>query len=48
MLYPIKENLWQNKTCNLGLTFVKAFSDLLVSHHGSVIVHDRHGNMEVL
>jgi hypothetical protein len=41
MLYPIKGNLWQNKT-----TFVKACSDLLASHQGSVIVLGLHGNME--
>jgi hypothetical protein len=38
MLYPIGENLWQSKTYDLELTFVKACSDLLASHHGSVIV----------
>jgi hypothetical protein len=32
---------------DLGLTFVKACSDLLTSHHGSVIVFGRHDNMEV-
>jgi hypothetical protein len=26
------DNLWQNKTYNVGLTFVKACSDLLTSH----------------
>jgi bisphosphoglycerate-independent phosphoglycerate mutase (AlkP superfamily) len=30
------------------LTFVKTCSDLLASHHGSVIVLGQHGNMEVL
>jgi DNA integrity scanning protein DisA with diadenylate cyclase activity len=46
-LYPTRGNLWQSKTYDLGLTFVKACSDLLASHHGSVIVLGRHGNMEV-
>jgi hypothetical protein len=46
-LYPTRGNLWQNKTCNLELTFVKACSDLLASHHRSVIVLGRHGKMEV-
>jgi hypothetical protein len=46
-LYQTRGNLWQSKTCDLGLTFVKACSDLLASHHGSVIVPGRHGNMEV-
>jgi hypothetical protein len=47
MLYPIRGNLWQSKTYNLELTFVKACSDLLASHHSSVIVFHEHGNMEV-
>jgi hypothetical protein len=47
-LYPTRRNLWQSKTCNLGLTFVKACSDLLATHHESVIVLGRHDNMEVL
>jgi hypothetical protein len=46
LLYPIRGNLWQSKTYDLGLTFVKACSDLLASHHGSVIVLSQHGNME--
>jgi hypothetical protein len=46
-LYPTRGNLWQSKTYDLGLTFVKACSDLLASHHGSVIVLGQHGNMEV-
>jgi hypothetical protein len=32
---------------HLYLIFVKACSDLLASHHGSVIVLHEHGNMEV-
>jgi hypothetical protein len=48
LLYPIRGNLWQSKTYDLGLTFLKACSDILASHHGSVIVLGRHGNMEVL
>jgi hypothetical protein len=48
LLYPIGGNLWQSKTYDLGLTFIKACSDLLASHHKSVIVLGRHGNMEVL
>jgi hypothetical protein len=47
-LYPTRGNLWQSKTYDLGLTFVKACRDLLASHHGSVIVLGRHGNMEAL
>jgi hypothetical protein len=47
LLYPTRGNLWQSKTYDLGLTFVKACSDFLASHHGSVIVLGRHGNMEV-
>jgi hypothetical protein len=47
-LYPTRGNLWQSKTYDLGLTFVKACSDLLASHNGSVIVLGRHGIMEVL
>jgi hypothetical protein len=47
MLYPIRGNLWQSKTYDLRLTFVKACSDLLISHHGCMIVLGRHGNMEV-
>jgi hypothetical protein len=47
LLYPTRGNLRQSKTCNLGLTFMKASSDLLASHHGSVIMLGRHGNMEV-
>jgi hypothetical protein len=31
-LYPTRENLWQSKTYDLGLTFVKAYSDLWVIH----------------
>jgi hypothetical protein len=46
-LYRTRGNIWQNKTCNLELTFIKACSDLLTSHHRSVIVLGRHGNMEV-
>jgi hypothetical protein len=46
-LYPTRGNLWQGKTYDLGLTFVKACSDLLASCHVSVIVLGRHGNMEV-
>jgi hypothetical protein len=41
------ETYGRSKTYDLGLTFVKTCSDLLPSHHGSVIVLDRHGNMEV-
>jgi hypothetical protein len=48
LLYPTRGNLWQSKTCDLGLTFVKACSDLLASHHWSVIMLGWHGNMEVL
>jgi hypothetical protein len=36
------------KIYDLGLTFVKACSDLPASHHGSVIVLGRYGIMEVL
>jgi hypothetical protein len=32
MLYPIWGNLWQNKTYDLELTFVKACSDLWAIH----------------
>jgi hypothetical protein len=46
-LYATRANLWQSKTYDLGLTFVKACSDLH-SHHESVIVLGQHGNMEVL
>jgi hypothetical protein len=46
-LYPTRGNIWLNKTCNLELTFVQACSDILASHHGSVIVLGRHGNMKV-
>jgi uncharacterized protein with LGFP repeats len=46
--YPTRGNLWQNKTYDLVLTFVKACSDLLASHHESVIVLGRHVIMEVL
>jgi hypothetical protein len=46
-LYLTRGNLWQSKTYDLGLTFVKAYSDLLTSHHRSVIVLGRHRNMEV-
>jgi hypothetical protein len=46
-LYPTRGNLWQSKIYDLVLTFVKACSDLLAPHHGSVIVLGRHGNMEV-
>jgi hypothetical protein len=46
-LYPTRENLWQNKTNDLVLIFVKACSDLLPSHHRSVIVLGRHGNIDV-
>jgi hypothetical protein len=46
LLYPARGNLWQSKTYDLVLTFVKACSDLLASHHGSVIVLRWHGNME--
>jgi hypothetical protein len=45
--YPILGNLWQSKIYDVGLTFVKTCNDLLASHHGSVIVLGRHGNMEV-
>jgi hypothetical protein len=45
--YPTRGNLWQSKTYNLGLTFVKACSDLLASHHESVIVLGWQGMMEV-
>jgi hypothetical protein len=48
LLYPTRGNLWQSKTYDLELTFVKACSDLLTSHHGSVVVLGRHGKMEVL
>jgi hypothetical protein len=48
LLYPTRRNLWQSKAYDLGLTFVKACSDLLASHHGSVTVLGQHGNMEVL
>jgi hypothetical protein len=46
-LYTTRGNIWQGKTYDLGLTFVNACSDLLASHHGSVIVLGWHGNMEV-
>jgi hypothetical protein len=46
-LYPTRGNLWQSKTYDLGLIIVKPCSDLLASHHRSVIVLGRHGNMEV-
>jgi hypothetical protein len=39
--YPISGNLWQSKTYDPGLTFVKACSDLLASHDGSVIMLSR-------
>jgi hypothetical protein len=45
--YPTRGNLWQSKTYDLVLTFVKACSDLLASHHRSVIVVGWHSNMEV-
>jgi hypothetical protein len=32
MLYQIRGNLWQSKTYELGLTFVKACSDLCAIH----------------
>jgi hypothetical protein len=32
MLYQIRGNLWQSKTYELGLTFVKAGSDLCAIH----------------
>jgi hypothetical protein len=48
LLYPIGGNLWQNTTYDLGLTIVMTCSDLLASHHGSVIVLGWHGNMVVL
>jgi hypothetical protein len=32
LLYPTRGNLWQSKTYELGLTFVKACSDLWVIH----------------
>jgi hypothetical protein len=38
LLYPIRRNLWQSKTYDLELTFVKTCSNFLASHHGSVIV----------
>jgi hypothetical protein len=47
LLYSILGNLWQSKAYDLGLTIVKECSDLLASHHKSVIVLGRHGNMEV-
>jgi hypothetical protein len=47
LLYTIRGNLRQSKIYDLGLTIVKACSDLLASHHRSVIVLDRHGNVEV-
>jgi hypothetical protein len=47
VLYLTRGNIWQSKTYDLGLTFVKTCSDLLASHHGSVIVLGRHGNIEV-
>jgi hypothetical protein len=31
-LYPTSGNLWQSKTYDLGLTFVKACSDLSAIH----------------
>jgi hypothetical protein len=48
LLYPTRGNLWQSKIYDLGLTFVKACSDLLASHHGCMIVLSQHGMMEVL
>jgi hypothetical protein len=36
VLYPIRGNLWQSKTYDLELTFVKAFSDLWAIHKGMV------------
>jgi hypothetical protein len=35
-LYPTRGNLWQSKTYELGLTFVKACSDLWAITKGSV------------
>jgi hypothetical protein len=32
MLYRTRGNLWQRKTYDMGLTFVKACSDLWVIH----------------
>jgi hypothetical protein len=32
MLYPTRGNLWQSKIYNLGLTFIKACSDLWAIH----------------
>jgi hypothetical protein len=32
MLYPIRGNLWQSKTYDLELTFVRACSDLCPIH----------------
>jgi hypothetical protein len=46
-LYPTRRNLWQSKTYDLVLTFVKTCSDLLASHHESVIMLGRHGTIEV-
>jgi hypothetical protein len=48
LLYPTRGNLWQSKTYDLVFTFVKAYSDLLASHHRSVIVLGWHDIMEVL
>jgi hypothetical protein len=45
--YPIRGKLLQSKTYDLGLTFVKACTDLLFLHYGSVIVLGQHGNMEL-
>jgi hypothetical protein len=47
-LYPTRGNLCKSKTYKLELTFIKACSDLLSSHQGSVIMLGWHSNMEVL
>jgi hypothetical protein len=41
--YPTKGNLWQSKTYDLGLTFVKACSDLWAIHRRKC----KHGKKEV-
>jgi hypothetical protein len=43
-LYPTRGNLWQSKTYELRLTFVKACSDLWAYTKGSV----KNGIIEVL
>jgi hypothetical protein len=54
MLKSAKHQFWRVDTlgqqvpsCGMFLTFIKVCSDLLASHHRSVIVLGRHGNMEV-